>query len=174
MFSASLDRETFEKIDIIQCVGDSIYKDKKNNGNYRVYFDSTKYSAQDETQKDLEVNSEMTIQEQVHRKFKSESYMKLSKDLRDACVQCGFNITQNGNQKFQYKPSGLVVRNRFSCQRYTLYKGTTKEISGSREYRNYTLHNYQLTQRYQGRKNCRRSYSSKSITKENRCNFFLH
>ena len=29
MFPASLDRETFEKIDIIQFVGDSIYKDKK-------------------------------------------------------------------------------------------------------------------------------------------------
>ena len=74
MFPALLDKETFEKIDIIQFVGDSIYKDKKNNGNYRVYFDPTKYSAQDEIQKDLEVNSEMTIQEQVQRKFKSEAY----------------------------------------------------------------------------------------------------
>ena len=110
----------------------------------------------------------MTTQEQVQRKFKSEAYMKLSKDLRDECGQCGFNITQNGNQKFQYKPSGLVVRNRFSCQRYTLYKGSTKEISGSREYRNYTLHNDQLNQRNQGRKKCRRSYSSKSVTKTDR------
>ena len=98
----------------------------------------------------------------------------MSKHLQDACGQCGFNITENGNQKFQYKTSGLVMRNRFSCQRYTLYKGTTKEISGLREYRNYTLHNDQLNQRDQGRKKCRRSFSSKSITKENRCKFFFY
>ena len=36
MFPASLDRQTFENIDIIQYVGDSKYKDKKSNGNYRV------------------------------------------------------------------------------------------------------------------------------------------
>ena len=117
----------------------------------------------------------MTVNEQVQRKFKSESYINLSKDLRDACGQCGFNITQNGNQKFLYKTSGLVIRNRFSCQRYTLYKGsTTREISGSRDYRNYTLHNDRLNQRDQGRKKCRRSYSSKSVTKENRCKFFFY
>ena len=63
MFPASLDRRTFEKIDIIQYVGDSKCKDKKNNGNYRVYFDPSKYSAEEEIQKELEVNSDMTIQE---------------------------------------------------------------------------------------------------------------
>ena len=45
-------------------------KTQKNNGNYRVYFDPSKYSAEEAIQKELEVNSDMTIQEQVQRKFK--------------------------------------------------------------------------------------------------------
>ena len=76
----------------------------------------------------------MTIQEKVKRKFKSPAYLKLPRDLREVSGKCGFNITQNGNQKFTYKQTGLIIRNRFSCQRYTVYKGDIKDISGSREY----------------------------------------
>ena len=124
--------------------------------------------------KELELTCNTTIQEKVQQKFKSQSYLMLSKDLREACGQCGFNITQNGNQKFQYKNSGLVVRNILSCQWYTLYKGTTKEISDSREFIIYTLHNDWLNQKDQGRKKCRRSYSSKFVTRGNWCRFFFY
>ena len=47
----------------------------------------------------------------VRNKFKSKSYIKLSKDLWEV---------QNGNQKFDLKRSDLMIRKRFSCQRYIL------------------------------------------------------
>ena len=89
-------------------------------------------------------------------------------------VNVALTQPKNGNQKFTYKNTGLVIRNRFFCQRYTVYKGDTKEISGSWEYRKYTLHNDRLNQRDLGRKKCRRSYSTKSVSKENRCKFVFY
>ena len=94
----------------------------------------------------------MTVQDKAKQKFKSAAYLKLSRDLREASGICGFNITQNGNHKFTYKRTGLKIRNRFSCQRYTVYKGESKEISGSKEYRKYSLHNDRLNQRFLGTK----------------------
>ena len=113
-------------------------------GCHRIYFDPAYYPVKEELEKQREITKDMTVQDKVKQKFKSTSYIKLSKDLREASSKCGFNITRNGNQKFTYKNTGLVIRNRFSCQRYTVYKGGTKEISGSREYRRYTLHNDRL------------------------------
>ena len=52
-----------------------------------------------------------------------------------------------------------------------VYKGTTKEITGSKSYRRYTLHNDRHNQRDQGRK-CRWSYSYKSTIKEKIYYFF--
>ena len=42
----------------------------------------------------------------VRQMFKSKSYIKLSKDLREACGTCGFNTVQNGNQKVDLKKMG--------------------------------------------------------------------
>ena len=143
-------------------------------GCHRIYFDPAHYPVEEELEKQREITEDMAIQDKVKQKFKSTSYIKLSKDLREASGKCGFNITQNGNQKFAYKNKGLVIRNRFSCQRYTVYKGSTKEISGSREYQRYTLHNGRLNQRDLDRKKCRRSYSTKSISKENQRKFVFY
>ena len=49
-----------------------------------------------------------------------------------------------------------------------------KDVIGNREYRRYTLHNDWKNQRSQGRKKCRRSYSSKSVTKDCRCKLFFN
>ena len=66
---------------------------------------------------------DITIKEKVQRKFKSQPYIKLCKDLREASGKCGFHIVQNGNQKIDLKKNSLKIRNWFSCQRYSVYKG---------------------------------------------------
>ena len=91
--------------------------------------------------------------------------------MREASGNCGFNIIQNGNQKLDLKKQGRKIRNRISCQRYSLYKGTKKNITDQKEYQRYTLHNDRKNQRSQGRKKCRRSNSSKSTNKE--CRYFF-
>ena len=71
----------------------------------------------------------------VKLKFNSAIHIRLFKDFREVSGKCGFNITQNGDQKLTYKKTWLIIRNRFSCQRYTVYKDDTWEISSSREYK---------------------------------------
>ena len=94
--------------------------------------------------------------------------------MREASGNCGFNIIQNGNQKIDLKKQGRKIRNRISCQRYSVYKGTKKDITDGNEYCRYTLHNDCKNQRSQGRKKCRRSYSSKSTNNECRCKYFFY
>ena len=174
MFRASIDQTTYTEMDITMYIGNLRNKEKVKKGSHRVYFDPNQYSIAEELEKQSNLTEDTSIQDRVKQAFKSAAYLKLSRDLREASGKCGFNITQNGNQKFTYKRTGLIIRNRFSCQRYTVYKGDSKEISGSREYRRYTLHNDRLNQRDLGRKKCRRSYSSKSVSKENRCKFVFY
>ena len=107
MFKGSVDRKHFTEMDITKYVGDCKYKDKEGKKSYCIYFDPNKYSVT----KELEVLSSLpenaTILEKVQSKFKSSSYMLLSKDLRKACGSSGFNIVLNENQKFNLKKTGL-------------------------------------------------------------------
>ena len=100
MFKGSLDRKNYSEMDINKYVGESEYKDKDGKKSYLIYFDPNKYSVE----KELEVLSSLpentTIQDKVQSKFKTSSYILLSKDLRKACGRSGFNIVLNGNQKF--------------------------------------------------------------------------
>ena len=173
-FSCIVIPKTYREMDITMYVGNLQYKEKIEKGSHHIYFDLANYSITEELEKQSQLTDKMTIQDKVKQKFKSAAYLKLSRDLREASGKCEFNITQNGNQKFTYKRTGLIIRNRFSCQRFTVYKGESKEISGTKEYRKYTLHNDRLNQRDLGRKKCRRSYSTKSVTKENHCKFVFY
>ena len=114
-FRASLDQKTYTDMDVTRYVGNLQYKEKVKKGSHRIYFDPAHYPVEEELEKQKEITDDMTVQERVKQNFKSSSYIKLSKNLREASGKCGFNITQNGNQKFTYKKSGLVIRNRFSC-----------------------------------------------------------
>ena len=173
LFNASTDKVTYQLMDVTKFVGDSQFKKPKEGQSFRVYFDPKDYPIQEELDTMDNLSREVTIKEKVQLKFKSKPYIKLCKDLREASGKCGFHIVQNGNQKIDLKRNGLKIRNRFSCQRYSVYKGTKKDITGNREYRRYTLHNDRKNQRTEGRKKCRRSYSSKSVTKDCRCKFFF-
>ena len=147
IFEGSIDKQNFKEMDITQFVGNSSYKDKEGVTSYRIYFNPKKYSVSQELESMKNLPHDATLKHQIKNKFKSQSYMKLSKDLREACGTCGFNIVQNGNQKFDLKRTGLIVRNRFSCQRYMTYKKTKRDITGDREYQKYTLHNDRENQR---------------------------
>ena len=168
-----MDKKTFSDIDIIQYVGDSCFKDKKDQKSYRIYFNPETYPINEELSTLSSTPDDATITQQTQQRFKSSAYIKLSRDLRKACGHCGFNIIQNGNQKFKLKNSGLLVRSRFSCQRYMVHKGFARNITGDHDFRRYTLHNDHKNQRSLGRKKCRRSYSSRSSTKATRCKFFF-
>jgi len=173
LFEASQDKQNFVQMDITKFVGNSSYKGKEGS-TYRIYFNPQNYSVTDEWNSFANLPEDSSVKHQVQNKFKSQSYLKLSKDLREACGTCGFNIVQNGNQKFHLKKSGLLIRNRFSCQRYVTYKKSQRNITGDSNFRKYTLHNDRKNQREQGRKKIRRGYSSRSITKETRCKFFFY
>ena len=171
-FEGSTDKENNSKIDIIQYVVNSYYKDKKDQKPYRIYFNPQTYSVDEEMSTLSSIPDEATVQQQTQSRFKSSAYVKLSRDLRKACGYCGFNIIQNRNQKFNLKHSGLIVRSQFSCQRYMVHKGYARNITGDHDFQRYTLHNDRKNQRSLGRKKCRRSYSSRSSTKATRCKFF--
>ena len=110
-FEGSTDKENFSDIDIIQYVGNSYYKDKKDQKSYRIYFNPQTYSVDEEMSVLSSTPEEATVTQQTQRRFRSSAYLKLSRDLRKACGHCGFNIIQNGNQKFNLKNLGLTVRN---------------------------------------------------------------
>ena len=173
-FEGTKDKETFHRMDVIQYVGNSLYKDKEDNNSYRIYFDPKKYSVKEELATLSSIPEDATVRYKTQQRFKSPDYIKLSKDLRLACGQCGFNIIQNGNQKFDLKRNGLIIRSRFSCQRYLVHKGFARNITGNHEFRRYTFHNDRKNQRTLGRKKSRRSYSARSTTKETRCKFFFY
>ena len=110
MFKGSVDRKHFTEMDTTKYVGDCKYKDKEGKKSYRVYFDPNKYSVTKELEVLSSLSENATIQEKVQSKFKSSSYMLLSKDLRKACGSSGFNIVLNGNQKFNLKKTGLQIK----------------------------------------------------------------
>ena len=171
-FEGTLDKKTFSDIDVIQYVGDSCFKDKKDQKSYRIYFNPETYPINEELSTLSSTPDDATITQQTQRRFKSSAYMKLSRDLRKACGYCGFNIIQNGNGKFNLKNSGLMVKSRFSCQRHMAHKEFARNITGNHDFRKYTFHNDRKNQRFLGREKCRRSYSSRSTTKATRCKFF--
>ena len=122
-------------MDVLQFIGDSKFKDKKGNNAYRVYFNPSKYPVTDELTKIASLPDDAPLKVQTQTRFKSESYLRLSKDLRDACGNCAFSIVQNGNQKLCLKRSGLSIRNRFSCQKYMIHKGTVRDLIGNQDFR---------------------------------------
>ena len=174
MFQGSMDKNTFQEMNVLQYIGDPQYKDKNNKTAYRVYFDPSKYPVTDEFAKITSLPDNASLKEQTQNRFKSTSYIRLSKDLREACGNCAFNIVQNGNQKLCLKNSGLTIRNRFSCQKYMIHKGGVRDLIGNKDFRRYTYRNDRKNQRELGRKKCRRSYSGRSLTSQTRCKFFFY
>ena len=160
-------------MDILQFIGDPCYKDKNDNKAFRVYLNPIKYPVTEELSTIASLPEDTSIKTQTQSRFKSEAYIRLSKDIRDACGNCAFNLVQNGNQKLCLKRSGLSIRNRFSCQKYMLHKGGIRDLIGNKEFRRYTFRNDRKNQREKGRQKCRRGYSGRSITTQPRCNFFF-
>ena len=140
-------------MNVLQFIGDPKYKDKNENNAYRVYFNPSKYPVTDELSTIASLPGDTSLKVQTQTRFKSKSYLKLSKDLRDACGNCAFNIVQNGNQKLCLKSSGLSIRNRFSCQKYMIHKGGVRDLIGNKDFRKYTFRNDRKNQRELGRKN---------------------
>ena len=173
-FEGSLDKKTYQDMDILQFIGDPCYKDKKDNKAFRVYLNPIKYPVTEELSTIASLPEDASIKTQTQSRFKSEAYIKLSKDIRDACGNCAFNLVQNGNQKLCLKRSGLSIRNRFSCQKYMIHKGGIRDLIGNREFRRYTFRNDRKNQREKGRQKCRRGYSGRSITSQTRCKFFFY
>ena len=83
-FNASTDKKIFTQMDITRYVGDSKFKMKKGADMYRVYFNPEDYSVKDEIYRMSQLPEDIPLKEKVQSKFKSDAYMKLSKDLREA------------------------------------------------------------------------------------------
>ena len=97
-------------MDITKYVGDSKFKKKKNVDVYKNYFNPEDYPVKDEIFKMSQLSEDIPVKQKIQSKFKSEAYLKLSKDLREASNQCGFHIVQNGNQKIDLKTNGLKIK----------------------------------------------------------------
>ena len=119
-------QKIYTKIDITRYVGDSKFKMKKGIDRYKIYFNPEDYPVKDEIYKMSQLSEDIPLKQTVKSKFKSDAYLILSKDLREASGQCGFHIVQNGNQKIDLKRNGLKIGNQFCCQRYSVYKGQKK------------------------------------------------
>ena len=126
IFNASTDKVTYQDMDITQYVGQSRFKDKEGSGSFRIYFNPKDYSVQQELETIANLPDDISVKDRVQTKFKSEAYLKLCRDLREASGKCGFHIVQNGNQKIDLKRTGLKIRNRICCLRYCVYKGNKK------------------------------------------------
>ena len=79
-------------MDILQFIGDPCYKDKQDNKAFRVYLNPSKYLVAEELSKIASLSEDASVKTQTQSRFKSESYIKLSKDIRDACGNCAFNF----------------------------------------------------------------------------------
>ena len=115
-----------------------------------------------------------TVKDRVQTKFKSEAYMRLCRDLREASEKCDFHIVQNGNQKSDLKRTGLKIWNRICCLRYCVYRGNKKDITGNYEFRRYTLHHDRKNQRSQGQKNVEEVILPNPFVKIVDANIFLY
>ena len=120
-------------MDILQFIGDPCDKDKQDNKAFQVNLNPSKYTVKDELSKIASLPEDTSIKTQRQSRFKSESYIKLSKDTRDACGNCAFKVVQNGNQKLCFKRSGLSIRNRFSCQKYMIHKDGMRDLIGNKD-----------------------------------------
>ena len=139
-----------------------------------MYFNPSKYPVTEELSKISALPEDAPVKTQTQNRFKSQAYLKLSKDIRDACRYCAFNAVQNGNQKLCLKKTGLSIRNCFSCQKYMIHKGGIRDIIGNEDFRKYAFHNDCKNQREKGRKKCQRGYSGRSTTTQTRCKIFFY
>ena len=66
-FEGSLDKRTFQEMDVLQFIGDPKCKDKKGNNAYRVYFNPSKYPVTDLLSKiaSLPDNASLKVQTQT-------------------------------------------------------------------------------------------------------------
>ena len=118
-------------MDILQFIGDPFYKNKSGRESCRVYLNPSKYTAIEELSKISALSEDSFVKAQTQNRFKSQVYINLSKDIRDACGYCAFNVVQNGNQKLCLERTNLSIRNRFSCQKYLIHKGGIRDIIGT-------------------------------------------
>ena len=140
LFQGSLDKINHTKPDAITYVGDSRCKDKEGQESYWVYFNPDTYSVNTELGTLSSIpTKDAPLTHNVKQRLKSMTHIQLSKDLRELDRTYDLNIAQNGNQKFDLKNKGLDVKNRFSCQRYMVYKDSKNDVTGSREYKKNTL-----------------------------------
>ena len=91
-FEATMDKINFSNMDIIQYVGNSSYKDRKDQQSFRIYFNPETYSVEEELAILSSTPEGASIQIQTQQRFKSSAYMTLYKDMRVACGHCGFNF----------------------------------------------------------------------------------
>ncbi len=94
LFEGSKDRETYHEMDVLQYIGDPIFKHKEGGECYRVYLNPSKYPVTEELQTIASLPEDTPLKVCTQKRFKSEAYIKLSKDLRDASGSCGFNLVQ--------------------------------------------------------------------------------
>ena len=106
------------------------------------------------------------------KRFKSEAYTRLSKDLKELCGTCRLNIVQNKNRNFNSKTQGLDIKNRFSYQSI-LFTRVPQMISQEVESIESLLYTITKKQRHQGRILSQREYSSRYIIGEFRLQFFF-
>ena len=75
MFEGSLDKKTYQDMDILQFIGDPCYKDKQNNKAFRVYLNPSKYLVAEELSKIASLSEDASVKTQTQSRFKSESYI---------------------------------------------------------------------------------------------------
>ena len=90
-------------MDITKFVGNLQHKKRNTEGIHRIYFDLTQYPVTEEIHNDNEIANDKSAKIKVKFKFKSATYVNISKGLREANGRCCFNINQNGSQKFTYE-----------------------------------------------------------------------
>ena len=150
LFNGSINGDPLTEVDILQFVG----KHPKDMVTHKIYFCNDTYSVKDEFDSINNLSSLSSLKDQYSSRFKSDAFLRLSKDLCAASRKCGFEIIKNGVQgrKIMKGDLGINVVQRFSCRRYQLHRNFSKFQNPDTRFRIITYHNDRLNQRSKGRK----------------------
>ena len=72
MFEGSLDKKTYQDMNIWQFIGDPCYKDKQDNKAFWVYLNQSKYPVAEELYKKASLSEDASIKTKTQSRFKSE------------------------------------------------------------------------------------------------------
>ena len=155
LFPSSINDEECKQQNILKYIDSKNHKQtkKRNVDRFKVYLNPQEYSSSDG--------------------YDSNAFHKLSKDLSNASLECGFNVVKNGTREWK---SATVKMIRFVCCRYRKFRGNTRAIGNNEfSFRHHDYHNDKKNSRGIEGIHCqRKTWTKRAINLKHTCPFYFY